>query len=488
MKSLRPFQQEARIQTNQNLNRSLNTAMIMPCGCGKTFTSAKIIEDRNRQNRRVYVLVPQREIFNQWMDELHEAGLNPGYINREGMKGRDRGVYVCMAQSLSNLLLNIPESLWPNEIFLDECQHTLAPFYFDTYDYFNRNSAHHIGLVGLTATLHHGSGGSFRPYFDDLIQTIRKPEAIDAGYIARPVPVVPSEFLADIDIPVVGDDYDMEAQAALLGDPVIVGDIIETYELIFQGKPVIVPCATYKHADYMTQMFRKAGWKADHIHSKLPDHIRDRMLKDVAAQKTNALCTVGIGIEGLSINGLSGVLWCKRTLSPITWTQFNGRAERLFPGKEHAFIVDFVGNTFIHGLPDRERTWTLDGSDPAEKEPVPVMQKCPFCGTLQAKDNLECWYCRRPLVGDEAEKARSGKGRKIPVMVDGEMIALTRDGMEKVKANIQKVKGGIEEQETEKKKAEEAPVSLAEKNQIIRKNLFKGRRNGMFGDAVRGMV
>ena len=318
-------QQLARELINRNLNRKINTAFISPCGTGKTFTAASIISDRIKLGRRVYVLVPQREIHGQFFDELHENGLNPGYINKEGIRGRDRMVYVCMAQSLANIKHDIPEEIWPDEIFLDECQHTLAPFYFDTYSYFKRHNS--ASLVGLTATLHHGSGGSFKPYFDEMVQTIRKPDAIKKGYITRPAVIVPNEFLAEIDIPMVGEDYDMEAQAELLGDPMIIGDVIDTYEKLFQGKPVIVPCATYGQANYMADVFSKAGWKADHIHSKLPDADRDRILKDVANQKTNALFTVGIGIEGLSINGLWGVMWLRRTLSPITWTQFNGGAD-----------------------------------------------------------------------------------------------------------------------------------------------------------------
>lgn len=458
----------------------------MPCGCGKTFTSAAIIGDRIKLGRRVFVLTPQREIFNQWLEELHDNGLNPGYINKEGVRGRDRMVYVCMAQSLANIKHNIPENLWPNEVFLDECQHTLAPFYFDTYDYFRRHN--NASLVGLTATLHHGSSGSFRPYFDDLIQTIRKPEAIKNGYITRPAVIVPNEFLAEVDIPKVGDDYDMEAQAELLGDPMIIGDVLETYNTLFQGKPVIVPCATYGQANYMKQVFNDAGWKADHIHSKLSDLERDRILKDVANQKTNALFTVGIGIEGLSINGLWGVMWLRRTLSPITWTQFNGRAERLLPGKEFALIVDFVGNVFIHGLPEDKREWTLDGIDIEADPDKCVMQKCPYCGTMQAKDNEVCWLCQKPMNDEEAEEERAKKLRKLPVMVDGELVALDDDVRQKINENNDRIKNEIREEEEERVREKKEPMSLAEKNDIIRKNLFNGRKKGMFGDAVRGFM
>ena len=54
---------------------------LAPCGTGKTYVAAAVIEDRISLNRRVYVLVPQVEIFDEWMRVLSEFGLNPGYIN-----------------------------------------------------------------------------------------------------------------------------------------------------------------------------------------------------------------------------------------------------------------------------------------------------------------------------------------------------------------------------------------------------------------------
>jgi DNA repair protein RadD len=35
------------------------------------------------------------------------------------------------------------------------------------------------------------------------------------------------------------------------------------------------------------------------------------------------------------------------------------------PGKQHLVVLDHCGNSLVHGLPDMERKWTLDG---VEKE------------------------------------------------------------------------------------------------------------------------
>ena len=126
MLTLRPYQTDARYQLNALLNASRNPVFVSPTGTGKTKTATAVIADRVSIGRRVFVLVPSVEIFTQWITDLSDAGLNPGYINDEGMKGQGRAVYVCMAQSLVNILDRVPEKLWPDEIFTDECHHSAA--------------------------------------------------------------------------------------------------------------------------------------------------------------------------------------------------------------------------------------------------------------------------------------------------------------------------------------------------------------------------
>jgi superfamily II DNA or RNA helicase len=388
-----------------------------------------------------------------------------------------------------NILPMIPEKLWPDELIIDEVQHMLASSWTSIYEFFYKHNK--SSLLGLTATLYHGSGGSFEPYFREIVQTITKPEAIEAGYITKPVAIVPEDLLAEYDIPVTGDDYDTEKQASVLGETVIMGNVIEYYQQIFTGRPVLVACATYAHAELMTKAFNDAGWKFEHIHSKLQKHVRSGMLKRVANQEINGLCTVGIGIEGMSIKGLWGILWLRRTKSPIIWTQFNGRADRLFPGKKYAVIVDFVGNTFIHGMPDRERKWTLLGTAPEAKidEGVPTMQKCPYCGVMNAIQNTECHFCGKSMIDEEADEKRKETGRKIPTMIDGEMVALTEDGIERVEAIAEEVKEANKQEEAKTEIEEARILTAAEKADIISKRgLFSGRKKGMFGEAIRDFM
>ena len=530
MKILYPEQTEGRYIGNRMLNNKISSAYVSPCGTGKTVTASFIIKDRISLGNIVYILVPQIEIFIQWIDELVEIGIDPGYINDEGIRGQNRQVYVCMYQSLINIMPMIPESLYPTEIIIDELQHTLSASIKTICNFFGSATR-----LGLTATLYHNSKETFKPYYTESFQTITKKIAIEKGYITKPLAIVPEEFLKDADIPMEGDDYNMNVQAELLGETRIIGDVIKYYELIFCGNPVIVPCATFNHSAQIVEMFNKSGWHFEHLHSELPKHERKRILKAVANQEINGICTVGIGVEGLSIKGLWGVMWMCRTMSPIKWTQFNGRAERLYPGKKYAFIVDFVGNTIIHKLPEVEHKGTLDGSD-ADIEGIDTPYiKCPACGVYNAAENLICHWCGYdftdiPIDGtcgkcrhfDKQEAYRifdpdsdrydicmrecfcpiflnfpgcenyTRKGRQLPAMIDGELVAITTDGqIHVIRQRARKVKETQKARILEKEEKQHAleEISEAEKRKILKDGMFKdGSRRKLFKEALGGRL
>lgn len=319
MLTLRPYQTDARYQLNALLNASRHPVFVSPTGTGKTATATAVIADRVSIGRRVFVLVPSVEIFGQWITDLSDAGLNPGYINDEGMKGQNRHVYVCMAQSLVNILDRVPEKLWPDEIFTDECHHSAASTWETIYTFFDQATR-----CGLTATPERLDGKGLDHLYTDIVQTITMREAVDAGYLAKPLPIVPQKYLETHDIPDGNPDAPgaLEAQAAKLGKLEIIGDVLESYRHIFHGKPVLVACATFGHAELMTERFVEAGWCFEHIHSALPKQERRRMLRGIRSGTIHGLCTVGIGIEGMDIPGLYGLIWLRRTRSLTIYLQF----------------------------------------------------------------------------------------------------------------------------------------------------------------------
>ena len=319
-------------------------------------------------------------------------------------------------------------------------------------------------------------------------------EAIEADppYLARPLPIVPKLYLDKI--PVVNGEYDPQYQATELGKTQIVGDVIESYTTIFGGLPVLVACSTFDHAKDMTESFNRSGWKFDHIHSGLQYPERRRMLREITTGKLNGLCTVGIGIEGMDIPGLYGLIWLRRTLSLTIYLQFIGRVLRPLPGKKYGIILDPIGNLFIHGFPEMDRAWSLDGFTPdgismADQGAMraAIMRICPFCGVANAADNSQCHFCGRELDSEEAKQARA---RKLPAMVDGELVAVESDGQaEEIRTRAERIKEEQQTAEEQRKRQQEEAIEITpeEKAAVLRNGLFDEKRK-IFREAVRNYL
>ncbi len=484
--TLRPYQDEARKQVNTLLNNKRHPVFVSPTGTGKTKTAVAIIQDRVALNGIVYILVPQEEIFNQWVKDLAEAGLNPGMVKDGKILGYQRKVYVVMPLTLINMLEHIPESIHPTDIVTDECHHSEATSWQAIYDFFPN-----AVRPGLTATPKRTDGLPLSNTYTDIVSTITMKEAIDNGYLAKPLCIVPEKYA--IDVPIVNGDYDPKQQAMKLGQPKIIGNVIDSYNRVFCGKPVIVACCCYEHAAQMTKEFNDFGWNFEHLHSKLSAIDRKAIIEKVRKGLINGVCTVGIGIEGMDIPGLYGLIWLRRTLSITIYLQFCGRVLRTMPGKEYGVILDPVGNIFIHGFPEADRTWSLEGADQEnlEEEQRPLI--CPMCGTANFAGTVECELCGSLLIDDSKEMFNphtTGKKKQIPSIAEGELVILDTEGRtEEIEAKIQYQKQIAEQErlrETEKRKAQETTVlTKAEKVNLFRRTMLQPTNRENFRDAIK---
>ncbi len=77
-----------------------------------------------------------------------------------------------------------------------------------------------------------------------------------------------------------------------------------------------------------------------------------------------------------------------------------------------------------------------------------------FCGVANAADNRVCHFCGRDLDSEEARQARA---RKLPAMVDGELIAVESDGQrEEIRERAERIKAEQAEADRAREKKREA--------------------------------
>lgn len=417
MITLRPYQETARFWVNRQLNQGNNPLLIIPTGGGKSPTSAKISEDRISIGNKIFVLVPQYELFNQML--IDYSHLNPGFIDDTGINGRNRNIYICMIQSLVNIINVLPEKFSKSitELFIDEAHFSGAATWEKVFDHFS-----HAKRFGFTATPYRYDNKPLGKYFDCMFEPLKMSECINAGYLSKPIIIIPEEY-KDYVPKNPNDENGVNKDIIQKGK--IIGDMVKLYRNVFNGEPVIIPCTITEHAKEVTEMYRNDGWTVDHIHSGLTKHERSRIIRDVRKGKTNILTTVGVGIFGLNIVGLRGIIWLRYTESLTIFMQLNGRAARIMKNKKEYILVDPVGNCVIHGTPDIDRKWSLmtdyiPGQDTSIE--APTMKICPICSVANSEENNNCWICGFDF--ETGEILQGKKNRRIPKFINGNLVWL----------------------------------------------------------------
>lgn len=439
MNTPRPYQQKSIYWANRQLNQGNNPLIVAPTGTGKTLTGTCIIKDRITLKERSLLIVPQLEILDEWQKEFSAHGMNYGYINDEGIVGRNKDVYVCMFQSLSGMLDIMPEKFCKSfqNIFIDESHRAPAKSYQDIFSHFS-----HCKRGGWTATPYRLDNKSLYPFFDTMYESIKMSEAIKSGFLCEPVIIIPDEYKNNIPTQDNFSTIDKNEQRQLIKDKKIIGDMLKVYSDVFSGLPVIIPCAGYEHAKLVSSMYESEGWKVGHLHSHLNKYDRRKIVQDVKTGKINILVTVGVGIEGLNVHGLFGIIWMRFTESLTIYMQFNGRAMRTAPGKTKFIMIDPVGNSVIHGRPDIDRKWSLDkdytpGQD-IEEQAI-QMRICPVCDTANSQQNEKCWICGYDFInGETPDKKR----RKLPRFIDGELVWLDENNFKGGENYNERIKDG----------------------------------------------
>lgn len=114
-----------------------------------------------------------------------------------------------------------------------------------------------------------------------------------------------------------------------------------------------------------------------------------------------------------------------------------GRALRVIKGKEHAIIIDHVGNIKYHDLPDKVRRWTLDNIV-KKRENVNLIRICgnTACNAPFDRALFICPYCGH----QDHRTSRSGgerDAREELELVDGDLELLDPEVLRELEKEIE---------------------------------------------------
>lgn len=383
--TLRPYQEKAiSLLRESAANGNRKVILHAPTGAGKTLMSSTLINLASEKGNKVLFLANRRELIFQAERTLNECGVQTSII----MNGEDADL-TCPVQiaSMQTYIrrINLEDRLfnpWFHEaklIIVDECHGAISP----SYQKILKSYPEDVFVVGLTATPCRADGRGLGGYFDDLRASVDIGELIEQGYLTPVRYFTPSA--PDLEkIKTVAGDYDKKELGKRVNTSKLVGDILDNWLRLAEGRQTIIFATNVKHSMHIVDHFQRAGIRAEHIDARTPVEERAMILEMLKEGQIQVISNVGILTEGFDFPAASCIVLARPTKSLGLYLQMAGRGIRTHPGKEDCILLDHGGCVENHGLIEWSREWTLDGKEKAwgkrkKKDKEKKACKCTVC-------------------------------------------------------------------------------------------------------------
>jgi superfamily II DNA or RNA helicase len=293
--------------------------------------------------------------------------------------------------------------------------------------------------LGVTATAFRSDGKGLGRHadgvFDRIVMAPSMRDIINRGFLTDYRIFAPKNDIDLINVPLsAGGDYSPEPLKAAVHKSHVVGDIVESYKKIAPGKIGITFCVDVESAVLQANAYRSAGVPAETVSAKTPSLIRSNILQSLARGDIKQVTNVDLFGEGFDLPSIEIVSMGRPTASTGLFDQQFGRALRLKDGKNVGIIVDHVGNTLRHGVPDGQRNHSLDRRERKSRSTVTAelsLRVCPECtGVYDRQLGMACPYCGHETIPS---------GRSAPAQVDGDLSELLPDVLAKMRGDIDAV-------------------------------------------------
>lgn len=428
-----------------------NCLGVLPTGGGKTFVFSRIA---SLVGMAVCAIAHRGELVTQISAALAREGVRHRIVGPAALARQCTAAHLdelkrdfvepnarIVVAGVDTLIKTSPSEAWLQQIGLwiqDEAHHVLQDNKWGKAAKLFPNAR---GL-GVTATPIRADGKGLGKHADGLFEemfvgpTMR--ELIDQGYLTDYKIYAPPN---DLDLSSVaisaGGDFNHDQVAAARKKSRITGDVVQHYLRLARGKRGVTFDTDVESATKTAQAFREAGVPAEVVHGGTPAAIRADVLRRFARGEILQLVNVDLFGEGFDLPAIEVVSFARPTMSFALFAQQFGRALRILAGKSWAIIIDHVGNTLRHGLPDAARVWSLDrrerrgSSRPNDIIPTRVCLNV-ACNGVYERVHPSCPYCGHTPVP---------AGRSSPELVDGDLHELDAETLRRMRGEVQKLDG-----------------------------------------------
>ena len=360
-------------------------------GYGKTIVAGWLAQRMRERGLKILILVHRRELITQFHRTLCTVGLDHdvGVVCKGWAPSPWAPIKLAMVFSWSRRRSNFE----PDIIIVDEAHHIVAATWGKVLDRYPKAK-----VLGLTATPARLDGKPLKPPFEYLHCSTPTGELAELGRLA-PVRVlrVPSEFMLT-GVRKRRGDYD-SGDLDRRADEKVVGNTVTAFLQHAPAGRAIMFGVSRRHARQTAEKLCDAGIHALYVGSETPTPERDAAFRSFAEGDTQCVCNVALVDEGFDVPDCDTVIDVGPTASVVKFLQRVGRGRRPGDGKTMLYL-DLVGNTYRHGLPDVERSWSLDGDTkedpigaPPEREAGDRLKCCRKCLTVFNPRHLACPHC-----------------------------------------------------------------------------------------------
>lgn len=337
--------QQSAIDNLQKMRESGESIALLyhATGTGKTVTA---VSDAKRCGERTLFLAHTRELVTQAKATFEDVW--PG--KQSGMyiaEQKDADAYVVCA-SIQSVAQNI-EQFRPDDfgyIIIDECHHGTANTYKKLLGYFKPKFT-----LGLTATPERTDGEDLLELFRNVAHKLDLKTAVEMGELT---PIRCIRVKTNVDLSTVrinGIKYYSQDLESKLYVPERDRIITDTYLQYVKNRKTVVFCASVKHAEEISQLFRENGIVCEAVSGALKNSERARILDEYENGNINVLCACDLLNEGWDSPKTEILFMARPTMSKTLYIQQLGRGMRKCEGKKYLMVFDFIDNANMFNTP-----------------------------------------------------------------------------------------------------------------------------------------
>ena len=341
---LRPYQQEALDAVNTFSDKGINRQLVvLPTGAGKTVIFSHLPQTKN-DSLPMLVLAHRAELLYQAKEKIGWSNpeLDIQIEQADNVAGHCDVVVASvptLGRAESERILKYPKNYFKT-IVIDEAHHAAAPTYRRILDYFNPSL-----LLGVTATPQRSDNTRLTDVFDEIVYYKTIQDLIEDGYLCS---LVGYRIKTETDISGVATnegDYVASQLEDAIDTPQRNAHIVAAYHSLVPESKAIVFCAGVKHANNLASSFSATQVPTEVILGDTSTQDREHILARFKSGKTRVLVNVGVLTEGFDEPSIQSIILARPTRSTLLYTQIVGRGTRLYEGKPHCTILDFVDTT-----------------------------------------------------------------------------------------------------------------------------------------------